>query len=141
MHVDVRVTFSRRVATSKKKLTDQWRNKKNHNYKKNKSGKIYALSGGSEANDSDSDSSEDYRFVGSISTKQVNSIDDKWSATVNVGKHKLTLKLDTGAHCNVLSEKTAKTLGVITAKSATKRLIAYNNQSIKFHASTNNLNK
>lgn len=84
---------------------------KTKNHKQNK--KVYMVSASSsDSSDRDTNSdgsSADYQFVGSIETKRVNAIENnKWQATLAIGSKKLNLKLDTGAECNVLSEKNSR---------------------------------
>lgn len=69
-----------------------------------------------------------------VETKVVNSLNnkdnEKWSGTVRINSQNLKLKLDTGANCNVLSEKEVKRLGEKINESKTKRLITYSGESI-----------
>lgn len=78
-----------------------------------------------------SDSEGEYKFVNSINKNIANKSDDKWCAQVTINNKKLKLKLDTGADCSVISLKLAKQLNAEVRKSAVKRLIAYNNETIK----------
>ncbi|XP_036347774.1 uncharacterized protein K02A2.6-like [Rhagoletis pomonella] len=73
----------------------------------------------------------DFKYVNVIHTYRENKqCYGKWHAMVKVGSHTLNLKLDTGADCNVLPLKEAKRLSAKIVNSGTKRLVAYNEQTI-----------
>lgn len=117
------------MCRSIKKEPQQIEQKSDKNrYKKNKkTRKVNALdSGDNTYSESDTD---EFSFVGAIQKAKTDK--DKWSATVRVGQNELTLTLDTGAQCNVLSRKQAVKLGAVIKTSSTKRLVAYNNESIR----------
>lgn len=86
----------------------------------------------SDDEDSESDSSE-YEY--NVSSIRVNAIfdekcEDKWSEILAVGEQSLKVKLDTGAECNVISLKQANLLGAEIHKSATKRIVAFNDDTV-----------
>lgn len=60
----------------------------------------------------------------------LNDKEDDWIETLEIGTRNLKVKLDTGAGCNVMSLKDACRLNLEIQKSKTKRIIAYNDESI-----------
>lgn len=79
----------------------------------------------------DSDSDEEYTVSAlDTATESVYTIDEEWIEALRVGDGKINVKLDTGAGCNVMSLKDALRLGLNLQKSTTKRIIAYNDESI-----------
>lgn len=85
--------------------------------------------------DTDSDSDSECYQVGAIRKMRgvrVNAInnDDKWSEKLKISDKTVIVKLDTGADCNVLSEKEAARLNLRIEKTNTKRIMSYSNNSV-----------
>lgn len=79
----------------------------------------------------DSDDSNEYSVHSVKTTNKVHSVKrDKWTETLLVGEKKLTVNLDTGAECSVISRRRAEKLSLKIKKSATKRLTTYNNNAV-----------
>lgn len=117
----------------KSKTNAEHNEKKRKPKTKKKGKKVNAVDVEDDSSDSESesDSSTEYQ-VGSI-TKQTerSNGNDKWTEKLKVGENEFTAKLDTGAECNVLSEKVAKELKLSVDKTSTKRITTYNNDNIK----------
>ena len=75
----------------------------------------------------DSDDGDLYLNVIST-TKQFTSYD--WIETLKIGDKFLKIKLDSGAQCNVISERIAKKLQMHIKPSKTKRLISFSEHTI-----------
>lgn len=92
-------------------------------------------------NETDSDDSEEENSKTCSAIRMQNKTDkvfsvnnnesDKWCGTVRIKNKSLKLKLDTGANCNVLSEKDVIKLGGKMYESKTKRLLTYSGEAIK----------
>lgn len=67
-------------------------------------------------------------FIAAIEDEDNNS--EVWYETVEINGKRITLKLDSGAACNVLPWKVFRMLGQQLNESNTKRLISYNNHSV-----------
>lgn len=109
-----------------KEARDDKRSKSDNNKKQNKSSKkVNAIS-------DDSSDSEEYEISAIIDSAKVNAVSEgeKWSETLKIGNKCVTVKLDTGAECSVLSKREAKRLELDIERSNTKRIITYNNESI-----------
>lgn len=96
-------------------------------YRKSNRGdkKVHAIS-------DDSSDSDEYEISAIADSAKVNSIsgNDKWTETLKVGQKFVTVKLDTGAECCVLSKREASRLELEIEASSTKRIVTYNNASI-----------
>lgn len=68
---------------------------------------------------------------------KVYSVEDDWCETVKIGNKSLTVKLDTGAQCNVLSYNLAKELNVPIVKTKVKKLISFSNHELKVRGEIN----
>ncbi|XP_058828554.1 uncharacterized protein LOC131688365 [Topomyia yanbarensis] len=75
--------------------------------------------------DEDSEAEEEF-YVHTIE----DSNDDDWFETIEIHGRKITVKLDSGAQCNVLPKRALRDLPVAIKPSMTKNLVTYNCQKI-----------
>ncbi|KMQ86101.1 hypothetical protein RF55_15020 [Lasius niger] len=95
---------------------------------KSKSKKVTTIKGSNDETESEEDS--DYEYHASIIRINKITADDKWTEKLQIGNEFITVNLDTGAECNVMSFKEAKRLNLETKQSPTKRIITYNNGTV-----------
>lgn len=78
-------------------------------------------------------------FIGTVQQEQVNDIrsitfqnENKWTETLKINKRNVTVKFDTGAECNVLSECAYKALNITgrLQKSSCKQ-VAYSDHKME----------
>ncbi|KAK3734026.1 hypothetical protein QZH41_017539 [Actinostola sp. cb2023] len=75
----------------------------------------------------ESDGSEGL-FVGTISTERQQS---EWRITLDIEQRSISLKIDTGAHCNVMPEKIYRTISKAQPSKAGSKLVSYSGHTIK----------
>ncbi|KAK3741617.1 hypothetical protein QZH41_019256 [Actinostola sp. cb2023] len=75
----------------------------------------------------ESDGSEEL-FVGTISTERQQS---EWRITLDIEQRSISLKIDTGAQCNVMPEKIYRTISKAQPSKAGSKLVSYSGHTIK----------
>lgn len=84
----------------------------------------------------DSESENSDFEIGSIEMEKTNELQvnalcgDEWMANLNINGVPITIKLDTGAECNVLPQWAVKKVGGELITSATRRLITFNKSKV-----------
>ncbi|XP_062542526.1 uncharacterized protein K02A2.6-like [Armigeres subalbatus] len=93
-----------------------------------KSKNVVHAVGVSEENETESDDDSEELFIGTVESTRNES---DWFEVVKVHNKKFSVKLDSGAHCNVVPLWLVKQLGIGLHQSKTKWLVSFSNHRMK----------
>ncbi|XP_021346800.1 uncharacterized protein K02A2.6-like [Mizuhopecten yessoensis] len=81
---------------------------------------------------SDSDSESDSFFIGTVMAKsECTTPDSEWLVDVKINKTKVRIKIDSGAHCNVVPKYICEKAGVAHIRKTRAKLVSYTGHRIK----------